>query len=208
MADETVNISISDSGTNGDGDLEGLKVEDQKEETEDYEEYDLPTSLEEYYAGIPEEDQGWVKNLFDSETKGLQSALNAERQSRKDFEKQLKELKPLAEKGSELEKKLEEMSLASETQAKHLEQELEFYRAASREGVTDLDLAWLAVTKYEVYDSKGKPDFNKLRDNYPALFQKGTVRVPLPQANAGSGAGTEVPRVGSMNEWIRSSAGS
>lgn len=137
------------------------------------------------------------KGLLDSHTKGLKTALESERESRKGFEKQVKDLAAKAEKGSELEKQLSELSAKVEGENKRAA----FYEDAHTAGITNLKLAYLVATTEELFDKKGSVDFAALKTRFPELFSK-----PIPNGNAGEGAGGPTS-IQDMNAAIRRMAG-
>ncbi len=133
-----------------------------------------------------------VKGLYDSHTKNLKSALERERESRKAFEGQVKELLGKAEAGSELAGKLATLSTEFET----AERKNAFYEEAIASGVSNLKLAWLAASTEQLFDKKSKPDFAALREKYPEVF------APAAAGNAGNGANQNGAGF-SMDDFIR-----
>lgn len=140
-----------------------------------------------------------VKTLLSGHTKGLKSALDGERDARKDLEKQLRDLAKKAEKGSELETQLNDLVTRSESE----QLRADFYEAAHQAGVTNLKLAFLVAQQDELIDRRGRVNFETLKRSYPELF--GSVRVPA--GNAGAGTGKEASGSQSMNDFIRRAAG-
>lgn len=141
-----------------------------------------------------------IKALIEENKRGLQSALKAERETRKDLEKQVRELAEKAEKGSEVEKRLTETA----DKLAEMDKRLEFYDAAHKANVTNLKLAWRIVNEEQLFTRKGEPDLEALKESYPELFAKPASTPP-----GNSGAGTKEPpkpKVG-MNEFIRAAAG-
>lgn len=137
-----------------------------------------------------------VKKLLDGHTKGLKSALDAERETRKTFEKQIKELAAKAEKGSEAEARLNELSAQLELS----ERRASFAELASREGVTNPKALFTLAAAGDFFNKKGEVDFAALKKEYPEFFKK-----PIPQGNAGEG--NESPSAQNMNDFIRKAAG-
>lgn len=140
-----------------------------------------------------------VKGLLEGHTKGLKNALESERESRKGFEKQLRDLAKKAEAGSDAEKQL--TALADQQAAS--ERRAEFYESAHREGVTNLKLAYTVATQDELFDKKGNVDFVEMKKSYPELF--GSQKPP--KGNAGDGTDKTKAKAGGMNDFIRSAAG-
>ena len=145
-------------------------------------------------ARTPEE-----KALLEGHTKGLKSALDSERETRKDLEKQVRDLAGKAEKGSEMEAQLTKTadSLADATRR------ADFMEAAHAAGVTNLKLAYTVAVQDEMFDRQGRPNFESMKAQYPELFASG--KPVIPTGSAGVGTGTEPPPVADMNAFIRGS---
>jgi hypothetical protein len=139
------------------------------------------------------------KALIAGHTKGLKSALDSERESRKSLEKQLRDLAKSAEKGSEAQTQL--TKLADDLQAS--DRKAEFYEAAHAAGVKNLKLAYTVAVSDEMFDKHGRADFAEMKKIYPELFGA-TTNV---RGDAGSGTDKKTKPSGGMNEFIRSSAG-
>ena len=146
------------------------------------------------YEGLDESS----KKLFDDHTTGLKSALESEREQRKNYEKQIAELKSKAEKGSEMEKSL------ADIEAKLAESNLraEFAEEGAKLGVNNLKLAFLAAKEGEFIDGRGRINWEGLKKEHPQLFGE----KPKQGGDAGSGTGTPAP-AGDMNQAIRNAAG-
>lgn len=140
-----------------------------------------------------------VREMLESHTSGLKSALDTERESRKDLQKQLRDLAENAEAGSDAQNEL--TAMADKLDAS--DRKAAFYEAAHANGVNNLKLAYLVATQDELFDKKGNPDFDAMKTNYPQLFGSKTVTA----GNAGSGTETEPPASASMDDFIRTQAG-
>lgn len=140
-----------------------------------------------------------VRTMLDGHTSGLRSALNSERDARKGLEKQLKEIALKAEKGSELEKQLNELA----AQQASLEQRADFFEQGHSAGVTNLKLAYLVASSEGYIDTKGRVNWDGMKKNYPELFGQTT----RPSGNAGSGTNQQPTGAKSMNDYIRAAAG-
>ncbi|KPL70112.1 hypothetical protein ADN00_18900 [Ornatilinea apprima] len=139
-----------------------------------------------------------VKGLYESHVANLKSALESERTSRKDAERQLRELAVQAGKGSEAEKKLTEMAdkLAEATRR------ATFYEKAPGAGVRNVVAAYKLAMADGIFDGD-KVDFKKLQEAYPELFGENEP----PPGNAGEGnEKIGLPKKG-MNQFIRAAAG-
>jgi phage antirepressor YoqD-like protein len=140
-----------------------------------------------------------IKTLLEGHTKGLKSALESERETRKTLEKQVRDLAAKAEKDSDAQKELAGIA----DQLGEADRKTDFYEAAHAAGVTNLKLAYVVATTDGMFDRRGQVNFETLKQSYPELFGvKQTVK-----GNAGTGTNTEPPTSGDMNAFIRRAAG-
>lgn len=139
-----------------------------------------------------------VKGLLDGHTKGLKNALDAERETRKALSKQVNDLAAKAEKGSDAEKRLSELS----TQLELSERRASFAEDAQREGVSNAKALFTLAMAGEFFDKKGNANFAALKSEYPEFFAK-----PTPKGNAGNGTDKKPKTGGGMNDFIRASTG-
>lgn len=155
-----------------------------------------PINFEEWYKGLPAEQQGAVDDHIDN----LRASLKSERDEKRGLERRLRELSKQAEDGSELRQKLDQ--LAGETQTATAK--AEFYEAGHAANVANLRLAWLAANDAGLVNLKtGDCDFEKLKTVAPELFRKpGAATV-----NAGNGATQTGVAKPSMNDWLRAASG-
>ena len=139
-----------------------------------------------------------VKSLVATHTAGLKSALNTERDERKTQAKQLRDALAKAEKGSALEQSLQEIT----GRAEQAERRAAFFEEGARPeiGCSNLKAAYLVATADSLFTRTGDPDWKRIKDAAPELFQSKTVT-----ANAGSGTQTP-PNGGGMNAFIRQGA--
>jgi hypothetical protein len=143
-----------------------------------------------------------VRGGFDDHVKGLKTALESERTTRKTLERRLQTLSKEAEAGSELKAQLDALSSElSDASAK-----ADFFKDAHQARVIDLDLAWLAAKSAGLIDKRGVVDMRALREAHPALFAP--VKTPIPPANGGNGRNQSGERAtATMNDAIRHAAG-
>lgn len=139
------------------------------------------------------------KGLIETHVKGLKSALESERGSRKDLEKQLRDLAKKAEKDSEAQAELTNLA----DQVKSENRRATFYEDAHAAGVCNLKLAYIVATTEELFDKQDKVDFNEMKKAYPELF--GPAKET--KANAGSGTRDQQPSTFNMDAHIRQKAG-
>jgi len=154
--------------------------------------------------GTPEDFAEWLKarpaderEQYDGYTRSLQASVARERDANKSLRQDLKAITAQADGHTK-----EELDALSEKLAV-ADQRIDFYRQAIREGVPNVDLAWLAAREIGAFDKHGAPDFSTLKAQYPELFP---ARRP-PSAQAGAGSNGNTPTSGDMNAFIRRSAG-
>lgn len=178
----------ADTGTEGQDTGEDVAADDTA---------DIPASFDDWLSSQPDT----IKNLVDTHTDGLRSALNSERAERKKATQQAKALAAKAEKGSELETELANFAATAEAN----ERKADFYEKAHTAGVRNLRLAYLAATDADLFDRDGDVNFEKLKDLVPELFAvKEKPAAARGNAGTGTGQGAATP---SMNSFIRQAAG-
>lgn len=141
-----------------------------------------------------------VKKGYEGKTSGLHSALESERTQRKQLASDLKKLSGAAEKGSEAQKALDEMS----TRLEKAERKADFYREAGRPeiGCADVDTAFLVAEAKGLFRRSGEPDWAALKAEHPLLFAR-----KVAAGNAGTGTQSTPVTEGGMNQFIRAAAG-
>jgi hypothetical protein len=141
-----------------------------------------------------------VRKGYESKTQGLHSALESERTQRKQFSKELRDLTAKAEKGSEAEKTLGEMT----SRLEQAEQRAAFYEEANRAEIacSNPRAAFLVAQAEGLFTKRGDPDWPAIKAAAPELFGRKTT----PPGNAGSGNGAP-PAQATMNDYIRAATG-
>ena len=136
-----------------------------------------------------------VKTAYEEHITGLKATVKATRDERDGLAKQIKDLLPKAEKGSELEKSLTEFGAKLEA----AEQRASFFEDAVRPGIDCRNprVAYALAVADNLFDRKGAPDWTTLKAAAPELFGKIT-----PPGNAGNGAGGAPPKNSDMNAAI------
>jgi hypothetical protein len=166
-------------------------------------EQDAPLTWDSWFGEQGDE----VKALIDTHTSGLKSALDSERQQRRDFEKQLKTLGKQAEEGSELRKSLDALGQDIEK----ANARADFYEMAADPslGLRDAKLAWALISANpDDFTRRGKPDFDALKEAHPVLFE--TPKPNRPPTNSGQGTQNPAPNKSAnelMNDFIRAGRG-
>jgi len=129
-------------------------------------------TFEDFLASVDEP----IKALYKKHTDGLNSALEKERNGRKDLERQLKDLLPKAEKGSALEQELaEKVRLLEETDKKYAEVErrARFVEEAGQANIkcTNTKAAYALAVVENLFKEDGSPKWDDLKKIAPELFK-------------------------------------
>jgi hypothetical protein len=154
-----------------------------------------PPSFEDWIKGQDEAVKGVISTRFAA----LENTVKATRDERDAFQRQIKELLPKAEKGSEYEKTLLEMKANLET----AEKRATFIEEAVKPeiGCRNPKAAYVLAVAEQLFDRRGFPDWNAIKTAYPELFGR-------PGAPGNAGDGTDQPPAKSdMNTMIRRAAG-
>lgn len=143
-----------------------------------------------------------VRSLYETQTSGLRSALEKERESRKQANETINNLRPLVEKGSATEKQLNETLATMEqlkAQAERDAKRANFAEQAITPDVncTNIKAAFALATAENLFNEDGVPNWTELKKLAPELF--GTKRN-----HAGA---TGEPVAQGMNQIIREAAG-
>jgi len=189
------------AGTNT-GDQSGTNNKDANNQSAEDQKNNQPQEIvyEDWFKAQPEH----VKKAIDLHTTGLKTALDSERTSRGNLEKQVRELATKAEKGSEAQTQLTQLAdqLQGETQRS------DFFEAAHTAGVTNLKLAYVVCQTDELFDKKGNVDFDQLKKKYPELFGRVIVQNgKRVKGGAGEGSDQNIQKSGDMNSFIRRASG-
>ena len=154
------------------------------------------------YDGWLAQQQADVQTMIGEHETGLRTALQSEREQRRQFEKELREAAKKLDEGSEARTRMEKMA----NDLDGMSRQAGFYEAAHAAGVTNLKLAWLAVQQdASLSDARGNVDMKRLQESYPELFGK-----PAGTAAGNAGGGTGTPPPGGkvdMDTFIRRKAG-
>jgi small-conductance mechanosensitive channel len=141
-----------------------------------------------------------VKKLYESHTVKLTNTVKATREERDALARQLKDVLPKVEKGSEAEKSLTD-TLSKLEQA---ERRAAFAEEASKPeiGCSNPKAAYLLAQADNLFDRKGNPDWAAIKAAAPELFAKKTAKV-----HGGEGTGETAPTGVDMNQIILRAAG-
>lgn len=181
--------------TDGDG---GNGDDDQAKDKDKGKDEDKGKSLawKPWHDALPKEAQ----ELIATRESGLKTALDSERDARKDAEKDLRAVAKDLEEGSEAQKKV--LTLADDVAEGT--KKADFYEDAHKAGVSNLKLAFLVATDEGLFDKRGNANFDKLKEGFPELF--GKKRVTDSNAGDGTGGLPDGKKAG-MSEFIRASSG-
>jgi hypothetical protein len=166
--------------------------QEQKATEEPNEKGVTPKSFDEFLETQPEE----VKTLYRSHSQSLLNTVAATRDERDAFKKQIKELMPKAEKGSELEKSLTDISAKleiAERRATFLEDAVKPEIECRNPGA-----AWVIAKAQDLFTKNGQPDWKQIKAAAPELFGK-----VIANANAGNGTQRAPAKQNTMNDFIR-----
>ena len=154
-----------------------------------------PQTWDSILQGLPEEAQ----TIYSQHTQGLQSALKAERQGRKELAEQLREATGQLEAGSKARQDLE----AYQVKLQEAEQRADFMTEASGQGIINIQAAWALARAFDTFDRRGNVQWDQLKEQAPELFAQ-----PAPaRGNAGSGTSAPPSQAQDMNTYIRRMAG-
>lgn len=156
------------------------------------------TTFESFEAFL-EKQPAEVKALYESHTSGLKNAVSATRKERDDLSRQVKELLKSAEKGSDLERQLNEFQGKLDS----AERRASFAEDAIKPeiGCTNVKAAFAIAQADDLFTRSGSPDWEAIKRAAPELFQK-----PGTAGNAGAGTNQGQPKE-DMNSIIRRMAG-
>jgi len=178
----------SDKGSGGGG---GAQAEGQGDPPD---KNDAP-SWDDYYGGL----DATSKTLVDGRLSSLESVLKEERENKRRLEKSIKDLGAKAEKGSDLEKSIDELR----TQLEEANRRSAFFEGAAKQGVTSARLAYLAAKEAQAFDNSGNVNWERLKEAHPELFK--AEPKPGGQKDAGAGGGSNTSS--DINAAIRRAAG-
>jgi len=159
-------------------------------------EQQTPTTWETWLEAAPAE----VKTLYEEHTAGLLSTVRATRAEREALKDQVKELLPKAEKGSEMESRLNEtLSKLEATERRAI-----FVEEAVKPsiGCRNPKAAYALAVADNLFTRSGSPDWDAIKEAAPELFG-----VVAPPAKPGAGTGQPSPEADDMNARIRKAAG-
>lgn len=155
-----------------------------------------PESFEAWLDAQPAE----VKELYDQHVSGLKNTVAATRQERDNLKGEVQRALKQAEKGSELEKTLNETLLKLES----TERRASFLEDAMKPeiGCSNPRVAYALAVAENLFTRTGAPDWQSLKDTAPELFG-----MRAPKGNAGNGTNAPVTKTNDMNTIIRHAAG-
>lgn len=140
--------------------------------------------------------------IAEAELKRARGEAAKYRTERNELARQIKDLVPKAEKGSELEKQLTDI----QAQIESANQRATFMEEAIRPGVECRNprAAFALALADNLFTKTGSPDWKAIKDVAPELFGRAPASV---NANAGEGTGGKQPTKTDMNRIIRQMAG-
>ena len=178
----------AEKGTGGPGSENGNSDKAGGEQTQ-------PLAYDAWVKDQPEE----IKTMLAGWESGLKNALQSERKTRQDLEKQVREMAGKADKGSQAQTELTQLA----DKIAEADRRADFFEAAHAAGAKNLKLAFLVATTDDLFDRRGQVNFETMKAQYPELFEGG---AKPPRGDAGAGANSQ-PSGHSMNDFIRTAAG-
>lgn len=152
-----------------------------------------------FSEGLDEATRTGITKHYETQTAGLKSALDSEREQSKNHEKALKAALAKAEKGSEMETQLN----AALTEIQDSKKYIAYLEGASSQGIVNPAAAWTLLKADGLFRADGSPDFELLKKNHPYMF---TEKKPA-DSKGGAGAEGDQKTGLTMNEIIRQAAG-
>lgn len=145
-----------------------------------------------------------IKALVSEHTNGLKTALQSERGTRGNLERQLNDLKRQLTGNDDAQKEVTRI----QAQLAEENTRADFYEAVGAAGATNLKRVWTLAKADGLIDDKGRFKLDDVKSAYPEYFTPAKPVVPV--GNAGSGTQQPAPALSgnaAVNNWIRSAAG-
>lgn len=133
-----------------------------------------PATWDTVLGGLSDEHKG----LFETHVGGLKNSLQAARNERDSFAKQLKGLEKAAEGNEGLQKTIRDLQAQVESATKKTN-----FLTDTGGMVQDPELAFLAAEKMDAFDRQGRVNIEALKAAHPTLF----ISKQTPPGNIGSG---------------------
>jgi hypothetical protein len=151
---------------------------------------ETPADWDAAFAALPEATQ----KLYEKHVTGLKNTVKALRDEKGTLSDQLRDAAKTADEKTAA--ALNDLAVKQET----AERRASFYEDGATNGVDpgNLRLAWIAARDADLFDRRGNPDWNALKEKFPALF-KTTTASPATHA----GAGTQTPPALAEQDPIR-----
>ncbi len=139
------------------------------------------------------------RKVVDEHVTGLRTALQSERDEKKNLAAQLRDAQSKLEKGSDAERQLGELA----EKAERATNRAVFVEEAIRPevGCVNPKAAFLLAEADQLYKKSGEPDWEAIKKAAPELFRGTSTR-----GNAGNGTDNPPDKI-SMNDFIRKAAG-
>lgn len=152
-------------------------------------------TFDEYLATVDQP----IVDLYKEHTSGLKSALEKERDERKELSEKVKALHSKAEKGSDLEQQLSETLKdleAKEAQIAEAQKRMRFVEQATTPeiGCVNPKAAWAIAATDDLFDRHGEPDWDELKKVAPQLFRKTSTDAGKNNVVTGADINAEIRR--------------
>lgn len=154
-----------------------------------------------WLAGQKEDIQKVVKPLFDAHVKGLRSSLEAAREERDDFSRQLRDAAKKLKADSDERKEFEGLA----DKLDEANRRADFFEEATDNNCHNARAAFAIAKAENLFTKSGAPDWKKIQEAVPEFFTE--KKKVIKKRTAGEGAEGQHSGASSMNDWIRRSAG-
>lgn len=145
-----------------------------------------------------------IKSLIGEHTNGLKTALQSERGTRGNLERQLNDLKRQLTGNDDAQKEVTRI----QAQLAEENTRADFYEAVGAAGATNLKRVWTLAKADGLVDEKGRFKLDDVKSAYSEYFTP--AKPVVPAGNVGSGTQQPAPVLSgnaAVNNWIRSAAG-
>lgn len=164
--------------------------------------------FEDFAGKLQESDRTALASHIEESSKGLKNALEAERASRKQLEKDLADARKGLDANSEAAKQLDKIT----ADLKLRDTQATFYEAASAAGCRNLKLAWAAASldRDKYFKRDDSPDMEAIKADHPELFaatSSGENKTNGGTGSSGGAGGSGGGPNAEMNAAIRAAAG-
>lgn len=158
-----------------------------------------------FLATLPEDLRPRLVAVYEKHNQGLLNTVKAVRGERDTFAAQVRAAAGKLEKDSAAQQEL----LKTAAQLEEANRRADFMEDATSQGCNNPKVAWVFATNSNLFDTKGKPQWDALKSAAPQLFGTADPKKPKPKGKGAAGEGTsDQPNATSVTQFIRKAAGS